>query len=489
MDIVQRAWNHDKAIFQDVRSLVNDALGGYVRVFNVNVKFEEATFALAQRLDSPLTTVDDFKMFVRYMIKAGCFDDTSVDKTLLDALRRDKQSGKKGKSEDTKQRKKASDWLCAVGRIFKAKRLEKEDSDGEMGGEEEAAVGGGGSAAAAAPKAAKATKARRAALEREAKANLPVQPVPVEQLLAAEAAAAAARAARAAPTPRHTFTEDQLRAFSLDGRKYIRPWSSVTQNWATGDLWYTNKKGEKAAYWGVLLEDGSVNADPEEPEILPAPEGAALVEVEATPAAGGGGSFDAARAAAAASAATPIERQPAAAAEEGEGEEEGEEEESEEESEEEDAVVVTVKITRKELYAALAAGGGGCLEGASLAWCLVKQSPFLLDHKEVAKGVLEQVVCAVEAVSPGGDLTESYLGQFVECWACGYIATDEDDEHGMCGSCSCEGPGGQNVYCSDCVKDHVHVRDDEGIVGSTAWRLKEIKAHRDALPLKPTVTE
>ena len=72
----------------------------------------------------------------------------------------------------------------------------------------------------------------------------------------------------AAPVPVAEDEEDsvELKIFVVDGQKYMRPWSNSAKDWATADLWYTNKKGEKAAYWGELMEDGSVNADAEEPE-------------------------------------------------------------------------------------------------------------------------------------------------------------------------------------------------------------------------------
>ena len=59
----------------------------------------------------------------------------------------------------------------------------------------------------------------------------------------------------------------ELKIFKVDGQSYMRPWSTAAKDWATGDLWYTNKKGERAGYWGELMEDGSVNADAEEPPL------------------------------------------------------------------------------------------------------------------------------------------------------------------------------------------------------------------------------
>lgn len=109
-------------------------------------------------------------------------------------------------------------------------------------------------------KAAKAAGA--SALEEAAKAAVPV---PTAALVAAPVVAAPVVAA---PAPEAEDEEDsvELKIFVVDGQKYMRPWSSAAKDWATADLWYTNKKGEKAAYWGELMDDGSVNADAEEPE-------------------------------------------------------------------------------------------------------------------------------------------------------------------------------------------------------------------------------
>ena len=109
-----------------------------------------------------------------------------------------------------------------------------------------------------------------AALEAEAKASvaaLPVAPVPVHVAVAEEAEAEAEEAAEEAE-------EDgiELKIFALDGQKYMRPWGVSANDWATGDLWYTNKKGEKSHYLGELMEDGTINGDAEEPLfIIPTP--------------------------------------------------------------------------------------------------------------------------------------------------------------------------------------------------------------------------
>jgi len=110
----------------------------------------------------------------------------------------------------------------------------------------------------------KATKAAGAtALEVAAKAAVPL---PTAALVAAPVAAPKPVAA---PVAEEAEEEDsvELKIFVVDGQKSMRPWSTAAKEWATNDLWYTNKKGEKAAYWGELMEDGSVNADAEEPEI------------------------------------------------------------------------------------------------------------------------------------------------------------------------------------------------------------------------------
>ena len=109
----------------------------------------------------------------------------------------------------------------------------------------------------------KAKKAAGAtALEAAAKANLPI-------MIGGGSVATPAAAAVAMPASPVAAEEDEdgieLRIIKIDGQNYMRPWSSSANDWATTDLWYTNKKGEKAAYWGELMEDGSVNADAEEP--------------------------------------------------------------------------------------------------------------------------------------------------------------------------------------------------------------------------------
>jgi hypothetical protein len=114
----------------------------------------------------------------------------------------------------------------------------------------------------------KAKKAAGAtALEAAAKANLPIL-IP-SLLIGGGSVATPAAVPVAMPASPVAAEEDEdgieLRIIKIDGQNYMRPWSSSANDWATTDLWYTNKKGEKAAYWGELMEDGSVNADAEEP--------------------------------------------------------------------------------------------------------------------------------------------------------------------------------------------------------------------------------
>jgi len=89
--------------------------------------------------------------------------------------------------------------------------------------------------------------------EAEVKAAAPVSlalPAPVE-----------------APTPAPASDEDEegveLLPFVLDGQTYQRPKSG--DEWASGDLWYTNADGSKGSYLGELMDDGSINTDAEEP--------------------------------------------------------------------------------------------------------------------------------------------------------------------------------------------------------------------------------
>ena len=114
-------------------------------------------------------------------------------------------------------------------------------------------------AAREAKKAAKKATAGSAA-EAAAKAEAPVAVAVAPQaclIITAPAAAAAAAA------PDAEEAEVELLPFKLDGQTYIRP--SAAGNWASGDLWYTEKDGSKGAYFGELMDDGSINTDAEEP--------------------------------------------------------------------------------------------------------------------------------------------------------------------------------------------------------------------------------
>ena len=97
------------------------------------------------------------------------------------------------------------------------------------------------------------------ALEAEAKASVSIQPLAVT--------APVAKVVVASPVAEEDDGDIELKIIVLDGQKYMRPWSNTDNDWATGDLWYTNKKGEKSHYLGELMDDGSINADAEEPEL------------------------------------------------------------------------------------------------------------------------------------------------------------------------------------------------------------------------------
>ena len=114
-------------------------------------------------------------------------------------------------------------------------------------------------AAREAKKAAKkATAGSAAEAAAEAEAPVAVAVAPQACLIITAPAAAAAAAA-----PDAEEAEVELLPFKLDGQTYIRP--SAAGNWASGDLWYTEKDGSKGAYFGELMEDGSINTDAEEP--------------------------------------------------------------------------------------------------------------------------------------------------------------------------------------------------------------------------------
>jgi len=104
-----------------------------------------------------------------------------------------------------------------------------------------------------------------AALEAKAKASVAVAAVPVAAPVAAPVAEV--KAAEAEEAEAEDEDSIELKIFTLDGQKYMRPWSTSASDWATGDLWYTTKKGEKSHYLGELMEDGTINGDAEEPPI------------------------------------------------------------------------------------------------------------------------------------------------------------------------------------------------------------------------------
>ena len=63
--------------------------------------------------------------------------------------------------------------------------------------------------------------------------------------------------------------EGELLPFKLGGATYIRMGISKADNnheWLSGDLWLS-KKGARGSYAGELMEDGSINADAEEPTL------------------------------------------------------------------------------------------------------------------------------------------------------------------------------------------------------------------------------
>jgi hypothetical protein len=161
---------------------------------------------------------------------------------------------------------------------------DSEASEAEAGEQMAAPAAAAAAAPAAkkrgAPKLAEMTPEQRAkhdagVAERKAKkaankvvdamiANAPLQVTPVPLPLMVGGGSSAV------PEPVTVDEEEsdiELKPFAMDGQNYMRLWDNASNSWATGDLWYTNKKGEKTAYWGELMEDGSVNADAEEPPL------------------------------------------------------------------------------------------------------------------------------------------------------------------------------------------------------------------------------
>jgi hypothetical protein len=88
---------------------------------------------------------------------------------------------------------------------------------------------------------------------------------------ATKAAAAPAPVVVAAPepAPAEAEGEDEEMPFKLGAQTYVRYGHKGADGetvWASGDLWLS-KKGAKGAYAGELQEDGSINADADEPEL------------------------------------------------------------------------------------------------------------------------------------------------------------------------------------------------------------------------------
>ena len=94
-----------------------------------------------------------------------------------------------------------------------------------------------------------------------------------EVLALPPAAPVAAHAAPvAAPAP-EAEQEAEALPFKLGGATYIRMGISKpdgNHEWLSGDLWLS-KKGARGSYAGELMEDGSINADAEEPTLSSRP--------------------------------------------------------------------------------------------------------------------------------------------------------------------------------------------------------------------------
>ena len=130
--------------------------------------------------------------------------------------------------------------------------------------------------------AKKAAKdAEKAAAEAEAKGESPIAlspPAPAEAPVKAakkpkEAKKAAPAPEVAAPAPEVAAPAAEQEAealpFKLGGATYIRMGVSKpdgNHEWLSGDLWLS-KKGARGSYAGELMEDGSINADAEEPTL------------------------------------------------------------------------------------------------------------------------------------------------------------------------------------------------------------------------------
>ena len=182
-----------------------------------------------------------------------------------------------------------------------AKDAEKAAAGTESSSDEAAGGGGGGGPAAAEkPKkvlspehlaklkagreAKKAAKdAEKAAAEAEAKGESPIALSPAAPAEApvkaakkpkeAKKAAPAPEVAAPAPAPEVAAPAAEQEAealpFKLGGATYIRMGISKpdgNHEWLSGDLWLS-KKGARGSYAGELMEDGSINADAEEPTL------------------------------------------------------------------------------------------------------------------------------------------------------------------------------------------------------------------------------
>ena len=179
-----------------------------------------------------------------------------------------------------------------------AKDAEKEAAKSAEGSSDEAAGGGGGGGGEPKPEkpkkvlspehlaklkagreAKKAAKdAEKAAAEAEAKGESPIALSPAAPAEApmkapkkpkeAKKAAPAPEVVVAAPEP-EAEQEAEALPFKLGGATYIRMGISKpdgNHEWLSGDLWLS-KKGARGSYAGELMEDGSINADAEEPTL------------------------------------------------------------------------------------------------------------------------------------------------------------------------------------------------------------------------------
>jgi hypothetical protein len=179
-----------------------------------------------------------------------------------------------------------------------AKDAEKEAAKSAEGSSDEATGGGGGGGPVAAEKpkkvlspehlaklkagreAKKAAKdAEKAAAEAEAKGESPISlspPAPTEEAVAAPAKVKKPKEAKKALAPvvesasEQEAKEAEELPFKLGGATYIRLGISKADNnheWLSGDLWLS-KKGARGSYAGQLMEDGSINADADEPTLV-----------------------------------------------------------------------------------------------------------------------------------------------------------------------------------------------------------------------------